>query len=520
MDNEFGKKLNQHKTQLDKGIITKAVQTIGTAVSILILICVIIYYIQLLFQVERGPTTIYLVTLIIVTIISEAKALKLLVVLLPIVPAVHIQFSSIITPAVPFFVAYPGIDMIMGYLIGAALNKLYENRKLNYWIDPVPWPIALSLIVILVSTVSAIYRNLYVEGVNISVWHFIRIITHFKEIGQENPFSPYNDLVIYCIGALLIGSIITRLKSKAITENGLVRALALSLCISAFWGLVQATTKLGLPPTTYNHRAGALTYGAHGFQPDLHAFGALMLVGVIGLIGYFYQEPRREYKKLIGIAIAMCWLALFLSKSRSSIFLGLLSFAILVILSIAILPNKNRLCRVAALTISISLVLVITLPFILSSKTTQMIFPGIYIPYERINEILSLRPELHRAAIRMYIDFPIFGVGQGNFSRHVGSKLYEYADYAIISKRENAHNYVLQVLAEIGTIGFVSVGFALLCPLLATTNNRKALIAPYMLLASIVLGNIYSHSLIVRENLIMLFITVAVIYSKYNWRHR
>jgi hypothetical protein len=61
----------------------------------------------------------------------------------------------------------------------------------------------------------------------------------------------------------------------------------LGLAISAITGLIQAATGWGLPEALLQFRKDAFGYAAIGLQPDLHAFAAHMLLGLLVFGGTF-----------------------------------------------------------------------------------------------------------------------------------------------------------------------------------------------------------------------------------------
>lgn len=71
----------------------------------------------------------------------------------------------------------------------------------------------------------------------------------------------------------------------------------------------------------------------------------------------------------------------------------------------------------------------------------------------------KIRYALAAAALNMTRDYPVFGVGLGNYfwlsDNYAGRALYEYGFYVGFS-RENAHNNFVQLLAELGVPGFIA----------------------------------------------------------------
>jgi hypothetical protein len=76
---------------------------------------------------------------------------------------------------------------------------------------------------------------------------------------------------------------------------------------------------------------------------------------------------------------------------------------------------------------------------------------------------------------------------------------------------ENAHNYFLQTFAEVRLLGIFCILLVFLYPIQRRQQNKRYLVAVFGILA-IFYGNIYSHSLIIRENLFFLVAMIALLY--------
>jgi hypothetical protein len=112
----------------------------------------------------------------------------------------------------------------------------------------------------------------------------------------------------------------------------------------------------------------------------------------------------------------------------------------------------------------------------------------------------------------MFSEFPILGLGQGGFFRQ--SADIEFSKSFMLSRwgGENAHNYFLQVLVENGLVGILVFSIAIIAPFFLI--NRKKLLIPASLgLITLFLGNIFAHSFLVRENLILGSIFLALMYA-------
>jgi lipid-A-disaccharide synthase-like uncharacterized protein len=112
--------------------------------------------------------------------------------------------------------------------------------------------------------------------------------------------------------------------------------------------------------------------------------------------------------------------------------------------------------------------------------------------------------------------YPIFGIGQGDFFRL--SSIVEFSGSAYMAKEggENAHNYFFQTFAEVGFVGIACFIFVFIAPYFASKKNQT-LLPVYVAIFSIFLGNVYSHSLIIRENLFLLSALVSLLYAQTNY---
>jgi hypothetical protein len=128
-----------------------------------------------------------------------------------------------------------------------------------------------------------------------------------------------------------------------------------------------------------------------------------------------------------------------------------------------------------------------------------------------VSGLFGARFEIWEGALRMWWEFPLMGVGQGNFYRLSDIASFSKSHYLILNGGENAHNYFLQTLTETGLIGITIFSLALIAPLISSIN-KKALVPAVVALVSLFLGNIFAHSFLVRENLLIAAILFGLIY--------
>ena len=162
---------------------------IGTVVLLLAFSSYVFGY----FQPVRWPTLFYFQLALVVTLLSERRGVMLVIFLLPLVPALHWQLQFFYRPAVPYFVASAGIDLVSGLLCGLFLNRLSTYKNFRFSASAIPWPLGLLAWVISLSTALAIARNLWLSTSPFVSAAFLHQALRFKLFMRGNDFSPIGD---------------------------------------------------------------------------------------------------------------------------------------------------------------------------------------------------------------------------------------------------------------------------------------------------------------------------------------
>lgn len=475
---------------------------------------VLISYLVSASQPYRGPTLFYFYVALVLALISRRWSIKLLIFLLPLLPGLPTQAEYVLHPAVKYFVAYPGIDMIAGLFIGQCARSFYFKERLNSWLTPPPWPLGLALLIIAISTCITISRNLWMSASSFSLNGIVNNLFRFKHMGRGNDFLPFTDLLIYSFAVLLFICIFQGIKT-AINKNDFVfKPVIAGLIVSACWGIFQALTSFGLPPHALEYRGNTLGFSAFGFQPDIHAFAGHMLIGAIGLTGYLLIASQSlNWRRVTVAGCALSWVALFLSKSRASLLLALI-FVIVAAVVIAFKKKRNLFNRYLLIGIVVALSVFVFLSLndkLWIADAIRELQAADLTSFEALSRLSVYRLEIFVSALKMFAQYPFMGIGQGNFF-HLSS-LIDFAGSPWVAKTggENAHNYFLQTLAELGSVGVVSFLIVFIWPI-RRAQQFKTIVPAVIAILSIFLGNLYSHSLIIRENLLLLAVFVTLMY--------
>jgi O-antigen ligase len=463
------------------------------------------------------PSVALFLLAFIIGLSSEVWGLAIVVALLPLTAGIPNLLNTLLgTNALAM--PNPGLDLVAGlllaHLIKVVMSKVRQDQgSLNSlkgqssWLASSPWPLGLVMLVITASVVLAISRNLYLSASSTSLRGVVFNLMHFRPMDWRADYLPLGNWVAYALAVGLIILVIAKLKSIDFEKRNswIFRSLMLGLAISAITGLIQAATGWGLPEALLEFRKDAFGYAAIGLQPDLHAFAAHMLLGVVGLWGYFLVCKSKAERLCIAILFLLCSAGLIASKSRASLFIAIIA---LMVLGLIYLYRHSKKFFIVSLIAFIALVCVVLLG---AGSIPGLAWVGELMTQMQSRRLDSLsdlggmmgsRFEIWSAVTNMFSAYPLMGVGEGEFYRLSSNISFARSEFLQLNRGENAHNYFLQVLAENGLVGIAVFAIAFVVPYRACQNKQLILPASIGLL-SLFLGNVFAHSFLVRENLLL-----------------
>jgi len=460
------------------------------------------------------PSVALFLLAFIIGLISEIWGLAIVVALLPLTAGIPNLLNTLFG-AHALAMPNPGLDLVAGLLFAYFIRALFRrvgqqqalSSKTNSLFTTSPWPVGLVMLVITASVVLAIARNLYLSATSTSIRGVLFNLIHFRPIDWRADYLPIGNWVAYAIAVGLIILVISTLrKLNAKSRNQWIfRSLILGLMISATAGLIQAGSGWGLPEAQLQFRKDAFGYAAMGLQPDLHAFAAHMLLGVVGLWGYFLACKNRAEKFLIVLTFLLCTAGLVASKSRASLLIALIALVILAL--IYFYRHSKKFFVISLITFVVTIGILIlgagSIPGLawVGELMTQM-------QSRRLDSLSDLggmmgsRFEIWSAVANMFSAYPLMGVGEGEFYRLSSNISFARSEFLQLNRGENAHNYFLQVLAENGLVGIAVFATAFIFPF-RTCHNKQLILPACIGLLSLFLGNIFAHSFLVRENLLL-----------------
>lgn len=199
--------------------------------------------------------------------------------------------------------------------------------------------------------------------------------------------------------------------------------------------------------------AGTLRINVH--YPDVNAAGSYFALMLFVALGLTFRSRRLQ--RLVWAAVSvLIGSAMWLTSSRAA-WLGACATAVLAIVVGAQQAHRERrqwirlVLPVAALFVA-AIAALLWMPNRLTGRGTSV--------------ALEVRRDMAVASIRMLAGAPVFGIGIGEFFSASQEALDDLPSGRYY-QRENAHNAFLQLLTELGVVGFV-----LFLLVLAATGRR------------------------------------------------
>jgi hypothetical protein len=414
-----------------------------------------------------------------------------------------------------------GLNLAAGFFIGIFVSKLLDRGVLDTAFAKLinfapPWQFGLFACVITASAISGIVRNSWQSASYISIPGILFNLKYFQGIGWHDDFRPITDWVAYGMLIAVATAVIAALRSVQNRNQVFFRPLLIGLFLSGLMGIFQARTGVGISP---GFRVDGLGFPAYGFHPDLHAYAGYIALGAVGLFGYLSVVKSAFEKRIVFLVILISWAGLVLSKSRISLALSLLF--LLLLLGAYFYQKKSYrkyfgwiifglFVGIPAITCLTYLALpagLLSWPAELVEQISKLDFGDFY----QVSATLGNRPELYLAALRMIKALPFMGVGLGDFY-HMSSNIQLTGSQLLATiNGENAHNYFLQTFAENGVVGVFTFIVLIASPILAA-KPRYTILPAGIAFASLLLGNIYAHAFLVRENLLLAATILALMY--------
>jgi O-antigen ligase len=355
------------------------------------------------------------------------------------------------------------------------------------------------------SAVVAAGRNLWQSASELSLRGLAYNVWLTRGITWHDDYYPLQDPFFYSVALAMLVATWTQLQQHGdLLLRRLIGAILVGAVTNVAFGLWQMATGKGW--------WGQLPYYMNAFWQDLHSFGVFMAGCLILGYGVLATRPTTPVmKSAAGVAMLASAVGLYLSGSRSTL---LLAVVLLIGWVIWVTPKLRGWWRAIPI-----LALIATLGAIhlaLDHGYRGISYASLHerltgMDSQSVNELLSHRPEIWATALHMYLAFPLFGLGQGAFYRLSANP--EFSGSAILLKLggDGVHNEFLRLLVELGPVGFGLVLLAAI-PFVRLGRQNFNWVSFYGLVG-ILLGNLYTNALLVRELLVL----CAVFAGSYLW---
>lgn len=193
--------------------------------------------------------------------------------------------------------------------------------------------------------------------------------------------------------------------------------------------------------------------------PDVNAAGSyFVLVGLLALGGAASSSRSLPFWLA---AVAFSGIGLLLTGSRSAVSAGLLVLLMgsWLLFAWRDVPRRRRIA-ISGVTVAVALAILFT-----------SLFPEVMFG-RRARRALDMRGAFITTSLRMLASAPVFGVGIGNYYSYSSGFMPPWLEK--VYPRENAHNYFLQMAAELGIVGGVLFILVIARPL---RRSVRALVA-------------------------------------------
>jgi O-antigen ligase len=437
-----------------------------------------------------------------ITLLGRRAGLVVTVFLLTVGAALHRQLNALLGAQLDAWF-YPGVEAAVGFLVAACLR---HDRSALFAAPIARFPAGPLLLLhawIAVSCAAAIGRNLWQSASEFTARGLWFNALRLRELGWHDDYFPLQDLFALSVAFLTLfaaWSLLLEGGRRLILQ--LAGAILAGAVANAAFGVWQRWTERG-----WFFDSEALSVNA--FLPDMHSFGAFMASALfLGMAVFMLHARRDSIRALVAGACLLTAAGLFLSQSRSTVFLAVLLLGVLGTWAALAGRGWRRIAAIASIV-----VLVVMVDALLTVGYRGFTYRSLLAALAGgSDEALSYRPEIWTAAVRMYSQFPLFGLGQGAFYRL--SAIPEFSQSPKLAEwgGENAHNYFLQTFVDLGPVGF---GLALAClwPMVRLGRANRYSIAVYGLIG-VAVGNLYAHALLIRELLVVTAVLVAIYFRE------
>ncbi len=346
-----------------------------------------------------------------------------------------------------------GLLSILAALIFLAwIAEAYVTEKISFSTETLQLPLIGLIAIGFIQLLPLSFRSVSVEVLPIAVSRSLSLDAYATRFG----LIQLSVLTIFFAASLIVIDTRERLRKMAlfvIVFGGLM----------AFFGTLQRLSNLegifGIRPTPQ-----AIPFASFVNQHHFAAFMEMTLGLTLGLL--FGKSAQKENRLLLSIAAVLMGIAALITGSRGGMLslLGVVAFVVAVnLIRSKAREEDDEELELSSLRKNLLLIggaaalLLVLIGSVLLLGGDQELLRGIGLTSS--DDISSGRLHFWKTTLQIFFHNPILGVGLNAFA----TAYPQYDSWNGNLRVENAHNDYLQVLAEMGVVGFVAiVGFIFL----------------------------------------------------------
>ena len=331
------------------------------------------------------------------------------------------------------------------------------------------------------------------------------------------PFTAARPQTLY---ALLLWAALAALfwsASGILLWEGALRRLALAIFVIGLFIAVVGMLQRGQGNTAY--------YGLRPVRPGCNPFGPFVnyddaanwMIGAIFIgAGFFAEQMLRRWRVHLADRAAQLALAVFLlgvtiaavltTGSRGAInsFFGSVLLTGFLVAGSFKSSGQRRSSR-ASLIVLGSLY-----AYFLYANPKMLGFAG-----GAFDASAAYRVSMYRSGLRMFLDFPVLGVGLGGFQ----NAFHAYQEHFVVGLVDHVHSSWLEVALESGILGLLSFSTAILAPLvrlgrsltLGTRRPGVVTAAWFSALFALLLHGLVEFTFQIPANVVLFVVTLAAV---------
>ncbi len=329
----------------------------------------------------------------------------------------------------PFLVYLrPNIFILALTLISLVIHRKVENKTYVTLLPNDKMFIAF-LVAAVLSNVTSFWFSSSVETtielLKISVFYFVAVML-LNNVDRIKRYITYN---IFLVGIVSLVQIYTYLTVGLSMRTGK----------GGYGIIIGGTTVLGGGGPAREGVEGV--NGVGGFSTHFLANASELGLGLCvtyPLCYYLFRGTGNRLLKIVCLALIGIFIVSIIFTGSRGAFIGFVATLLYILYK-----EKKLLIGLVILAVLSPLAV-----YILSDRYVERIES--ISDYES-DESVGIRLQLWEAAVDMVADYPVFGVGTGNFANAYGS---EYRAKGSASLYWSPHNVFIQILTEMGLVGF------------------------------------------------------------------